>query len=402
MKKLLLVLFLSTSICMGKNYRFFNMQNIGGTRSYAMGGCFTASNYGIESMLGNPAGLTRVKSIQIMASGRSFISGSEDYEDHVKEGTAAPQATHETEVVHKFYNGAVAFPIFSEMNKKIVGVVGYRNFYDLSFKTNISTKYNIVPPRERQTIREYNGLLNVVTLGTGIQLDEKVSFGLMYNLPVNTEYRSVIEQVYPGSRRVGLYKNIETADVSGNGFFQAGVQIRPVPRLTLGAMYITSHSIEYKRRIEKKYDIENSLDDYEKQFPRYWSVGGQYNLFDNLLFTLDVKSFDWADFYNKDYYETGKTCHLGAEFVKFAKWRVGYYTSDLPMGISSSDPFEKHGVSAGLGYGYKGLTLNLAAVYRKLEYDAVIEQSLYDPVDADDQNYEMHDYLLLASCIYNF
>ncbi len=351
-------------------------------------------------MLGNPAGLTTIDNLQIMASGRSFLGIDEGY--NKEGGSYSPETTTESLIDNKFYNAAIAFPIKTDNNKKIVGVIGYRSYYDISFKTSTTSEQTEFSNQRHRTL-EYDGLLNVVTIGTGIQLDEKVKIGLLYNVPVNTKYKMVSEDIYQYIRLVGNNKILKTADVSGSNFFQLGVQIRPMRRLTIGAIYIMEHSVEQKSRVEIGNHIKAILDDKILEFPYFWSVGVQYQLPSKLILTVEMQNFSWDDYLVRTYYETGNSYHIGAEYEKILKWRLGYSTTRLPFDDSKNKPFDTYGITGGAGYTFKDLSFNLSALYRIIKSEGnEYSQYGYAVIDYGEYHYYNHDLLVYASCIYNF
>ena len=82
-----MLLLVYTQVCLAQSFDEYLAQKSyvapwnGGTRSFSMGGTYTAHNTGFNALLGNPAGISLDHSSRFTFGGRAIIMGTSDVEE---------------------------------------------------------------------------------------------------------------------------------------------------------------------------------------------------------------------------------------------------------------------------------------------------------------------------------
>ncbi len=404
MKKIVCLVLILSSLCLAQGFDFMNSAVKGGTRSFAMGGCFTAIDYGIDAMLGNPAGLAGMNSSEILLNGRMIVVGDMGFDDDFYEVEREQKNSYNDKINIKPYSLGIAFPLrLPESNVNITGALGYRCYYDMS-----STRKREYSNYEENTVYEstekVKGLLNVLSAGFGVQLSKQVNIGVVFNVPLFSKYETITENENLYSEAITSVKS----DISGDGFFQLGTQINMHPRLSLGAAYFMGHKIKYHdREIKQKNDDDYrpyESEDSEIEHPDFWSVGFQFNALDDLLLTTEIQSFPWEDTKSRmgaSYYKTGKDLRVGLEYGREIKLRFGYYTNQIPLNDDGSDFMDKYGFSGGAGFNTSSMRWDVSGVYRVLSHTSTV-RTIFNPESVGEYEYKVRQFLIYASVIYTF
>ena len=423
MRKAFLMLVLWSVSCLAQTALNFELSlyhtiaapTLGSTRSFAMGGVFSATNSGVEALTGNPAGLVFCNGSQILASARMRMSGNDGADSDYYKVIGFQDYSRQYQPGFKLGNLGIAFPIsLPENGSRIIGAIGYRSYYDLSYKQEEEFE-SIVGGDQYSTTYEQMGMLNVMTFGAGFQVNEQFNLGVVFNLPMFSGYELEVHQDVRFSQNSQIGQTYtETADVSGNGFLHLGAMFNVTPRLVLGATYTFGHKYELNDEEWTNTDqygrggIDTQKGDYEDiefEVPSYWSLGASYLVSPNLLVAAELQNRPWEDFEINNYdlssvTESGTTWRVGAELGREVKFRVGYYSDSEPLLDADKDGVSKSGFTGGLGLTSGSLNVDLGLVFQRMQYDIIYTTSYSpEPVDAE---YNETELLIYATLSYGF
>ncbi len=406
MKKILVVFLLTTSVTFAQIYQLLNSPVNGGTRAFAMGGCFTATNVGIESMLGNPAGLVDMSQFQVLINGRFTVTGNETYNDEYYRQVGYKDFSASYNSQFRPLTLAIAVPfVLPKLNVNMTGAVGYRCYYDW----NYDIEKNITAMRNRKSVYqiEHRGLLNVLTMGLGMQISERVQFGILYNEPMNSKWENTTEEIFRDTKSVSGNR----ADIYANNFFQFGGLFHITDRFSVGAAYYTGHTLEYKNFEWKANDGIYYPPEYpyvkKYEFPQFWSLGFKADLDKRMMVSAEIQSFPWEDYkykkYDMNFFKTPMEVHAGLEFQHGIQYRLGAYTNFFFLHRDEIEYVSRYGLTGGVGFDAGGFSFDASGVYRIVADESPVNVIIMeDGPGGFDFDYRIKEFVLYLSCIYSF
>ena len=380
-----------------------SVPHLGSTRSMSMGGVYTATNTGIDALVGNPGGLALVTKAQLSVGGRLILLGTSSLEeDYYKDVNNYKTYSNKFGVNPKLLNAGLLVPIkVANFSNKLVGAISYRTFYDISDKEITETKDALDNRTEETDI--YHGLINVLSLGIGTNIRDVLALGISFNVPILSGYKFEGETVEKTNYATTKTENETEFDVTGGSFLQFGGIIQINSQLSVGASYLTSHKFKLKKgkSIEKedgqiKYETE--LPDERWAFPAYYNLGIAYRLAPDLLIAAEYQNRPWEDVKHDGdelyYLESGGSYRLGVEYGTDLVFRTGFVVerqSELDIDL---EPVNFNGITAGMGYKTTDFILDLGGVFYFKSFDEL---------KASDRYYEFHfrQLTLFASLIYS-
>jgi len=371
-----------------------------GTRYIGMGGVGVAFANDAYALVYNPAGLAKVKRIEL-ALGMSHQrfgnetgrpSGAKLLPSYYLSGKKIQSNT-------RFSSAGLVFPVPTYRGSLVFGLgVNRVASFDKVFKYTYGFSSGELPFAD-ELISESGGIY-VWSLGGAIDISPNISLGLGLNYWDGKEnYGLKRDQIYVayGDTFTVVYDDEISDDYSGfNAKF--GILIQPNKYLSFGGtldspVWLTIDEEYILRTDSMSSDPSDSFIYYieETGYPRYkithpysFSFGGALN-FKNLLLSGDFNYTDWTqlDYREgvdigeknrnvKDFYREVFRWHIGAEYVipqLSAMVRAGYYSDPFPF-ESKSLKTDRQYFSLGLGFLIdKVMTLDIAWSHGFYEFE---------------------------------
>lgn len=345
-------------------------------RAVAMGGCYTSTSIGIESLYGNPAGISLGDKACLTMSGKSYIYGLSQYEDDYYGDDS--DYTGKYKFFPKLMNFGMMFPISLKNYKNPLSVgVAYKSIYDWKYKFNYE---NISDNEDIEFELDRKGIVNSLSFSLGTTFSEKYSVGVSLNFPVlngcevSYQYESDSEDL----------KEVVEWDVSSNTTFEIGIIAKLNEKLTLGLSHVSSNELEIDNG-KYSYESENGdfSGDIEYEFdydlPSFTSFGISYKYSSVLLLTADLQLKRWGDIElngeDKDDFENSLSYRCGFEYGSNILFRGGVFIDKLDAITKDDEQALLKGISAGIGFNKKDINLNLGGQYSFSTFDTDVDET---------------------------
>lgn len=333
-----------------------------------MGGVATATNKGIDALSGNPAGLSLINNSQVLLSGRSIITGQYSLDADYYEGDYIKDYSSGVGVDPKILNLGLSVPISIEnFDHALVGAIGYRSFYDASFRYNSLKEYT-----EGKSEKDLNlgGIINTLSFGIATTISNNYSFGVSLNIPILSGFTAnEIRKPSTGTKSEDQIKY----DIAGGTFIQIGAIANITPELSIGASYILAHDYKLKKGKEKTENETYDLEDVKFEMPGMYSLGIAYRVKPELLVSVELQNRSWEDVQveNKDlkYVESGSSYRFGIEYGTYVLYRLGFESERLPLIDRGKEPVNINKLTGGIGFKMNYMLFDIGTGYEFTSYE---------------------------------
>ncbi len=361
-----------------------------GARAMGMGGAHIAVANDATALIYNPAGLARVKRIELSGGLthqrlRNKTGSFEFTKPHFSDGFLQSNT--------RFSSGAVVLPV-PTYRGSLVFAVGVNRI--ASFDKAI--KYNN-PEKRDQVTRLESGGLYLSSFGAAIDLSPNISVGGALNFWTGGyDYSMRADSTYDEGHTSWSYRWDDDIEDKYSGWnLKFGVRVQPNRFLVLGGTIETpvTYTIEEDWLFltdtvfhKPDYDWvgweESGISEYKFTLPFSLGFGMALN-FNNLILAGDLNYTDWtqmeytsldieaeANRVIKDTYQEVLRWHLGAEYLipRIAtKFRIGYFQNPFPY-ESRWVKSDRHYFTGGVGFLIdQVMTVDLALVHGSWEFN---------------------------------
>jgi len=345
----------------------------GGTRAHSMGGVTIATNHGIDALYGNPGGLAIIKGLQISISGLGQISGASYFEEMFYRNR---KEYYDTDF--KFQSIGFALPItIPKTSIKLAWSVGYRRFYDWNRKQTVESEINYNDGNILKTTTTYKtqGLFNVLSIGLGTNISERLYLGMSINVPCCKTYKTKLESIYRYNKSLIQ----EEWDVHASNLIQLGSIFQVTSRLTFGVSCLITHKFVIQNGNLKSiynnsisYDRIDNKDEWK--IPSTIDFGISYQLKLNLLLAADIQSRPWENIRINDLpiddVKNGNAYRFGLEYVNRIQFRGGFALDRLPLLDTYKNPVNIKEITAGIGFQFSHVNVDFGASYKYTTFNA--------------------------------
>ena len=359
--------------------------NFGDASSSGLGGIFTIINKGAEALNGNPAGLARSHTAQIIATTRLTILGTNDFDEAYYNSKDIQNFSSGLKLYPKLLNIICSAPIkISNTDIPFIGAIGYRSIYDISYKYNSNYNKNNI---KLENTEEVQGYLNTLSLGIATKLKKKYYFGLSINFPFLNKYNYQNEERSISENLSTLDKEKTTWDLEGGTFMQLGFIGEISKKIMIGLNFMTDHS--YKLRNGKW--IKNSDGNiYSGNFtkitkysiPSIYTLGISYKINPNLIFATEIQNAPWEDIEKNGIsltsVESGKCYRFGVEYSKNYTFRSGFQIQRLPLLDSNLDPVNLKSFTFGVNIPAGNFNFDIGSIYKFTTFDKKMDNQNWE------------------------
>ncbi len=268
-------------------------------RPMGLAGAYTAAGDDIHAIVYNPAGLSRIRRIE--------VSMGFQYERNEIESTffRAANSVAQTSTNLDYISGAYPFPTY---RGSLVGAFGIYREYS-SYMDLLNRGFNANTQTLDDYILQQSGSIFSYNFGFGFDLSPTLSGGAsFFVLDGTVNALTQWSYAFPGTLNPGdlrehfLLDDLE-ADVDGYGG-RFGVQVYPHRRVCFGVSVTTptwiyldgttrEEEVFYYEDDPDEFEVENWLIDIDYRLPFRIDMGVSYTP-EYLLFSLDVGYADWT------------------------------------------------------------------------------------------------------------
>ena len=345
-----------------------------GARAMAQGGAWVARAYDVSSIYFNPAGLTNVQNLEVMA-GTTFIIPAITFYGPRQLNSNAP-----TEMVSQTFTPVNAYVGYKLMNKLAVGI-GVNNPFGLGteWKSDWVGRY-LTQKIDLQTW--------FISPTVAYELMDGLSLGVGVNYVTGTVKLKQAVPIPFNSPEPQISMNLDASSAFG---YNAGVLWQATPKISFGASYRTSVKIDasgpatfapdYALLPLPRGNVKASL-----TLPATGYVGVAYKAMSNFELEADYQYVGWSSYKElvfhfadgstetapKNYQDT-YIIRVGGEYTweKF-QFRAGYLYDHSPVQTAYVDPLlpdaNRNGINLGLGYKLtSALTIDVSYLYLKFD-----------------------------------
>jgi hypothetical protein len=335
----------------------------GGIRARSMGGVFVAIDQGLESLVGNPAGLTSIKSKHILFSASERVYSKEPYWG---DPAYISESQKYLSIVQIGFGGAL---FLKKSPRPICIGVTYRAYYDWSRAAN---EFSV-----DQTKVKISGYVRGISLGIGRQFSEKLRSGFSLHFPIpsdyiynsTSEYQSIDNEIYE-------YQVYYQLRLKPKPFFQIGVIYQLSPKFDLGLNYISPHQFTVEKN--GTYKIPGTLD-----------VGLAWKCTRLLLLAMDIIYRPWERYLITDFpisaVKSGYALRTGLEYGKRIQLRNGFAMDCMPLLDRDDNPVYLKIVTLGLGYTGNHVRFNIGSEFKFFHHNLF-----------DKSSFNMRDFIILT------
>ncbi|MBN2092464.1 hypothetical protein JW964_22780 [candidate division KSB1 bacterium] len=337
----------------------------GGIRARSMGGVFVAIDQGLESLLGNPAGLTTIKSKHILFSASDRVYSKEPYWD---DPAYISESQKYLSIVQIGFGGAL---FLKKSPRPICIGVTYRAYYDWSRAANLRE------PSFFQREQKISGYIRGFSISMGKQISERLRSGFSLHFPhpsdyvynCDCEYQTIDNEIYE-------YQVYYQLRLKPKPFFQIGAIYELSPKFDLGLNYISPHQFTVEKN--GTYQIPGTLD-----------VGLAWKCTRLLLLAMDIIYRPWERYLITDFpindVKSGYAFRTGLEYGKRIQLRSGFAMDCMPLLDRDGNPVYLKIVTLGLGCNGNHVRFNIGSEFKFFHYN------LYDK-----SSFKMRDFIILT------
>ncbi len=335
------VLFISTVLA-EKEFQvsaFDAAMKSGGIRARSMGGVFVAIDQGLESLMGNPAGLTSIAKRNFL-----FSTSVRPYWRAIQV-VIEPADSYEFDKYLSIHQMGIGGTLFQ---KNAIGPIhfgiGYRVYYDWS-RASASTGDMILKTK-------ITGFIRGVCFGLAKQLSERLVVGSNFHFPTRSLYK--YDRYYIFSPH-DSHESLKKLNLHTKPFFQLGCIYRLSTKFDLGLNYISPHQFIVEKTIT--YKMPGTLD-----------VGLAWKCSGAMLLATDIVYRPWEQYLIADLpisnVKNGYAFRTGLEYGKRMLFRTGFALDCLPLLNEDDQSVYQKSVTVGLGFTSDNCRFSLGSAFK--------------------------------------